>query len=85
MKEFTFVIRDSVGIHARPAGLLVRKAAGFQSTVSISKGEKKADGKRLFAVMGLAAKQGDTIKFVIEGNDEEAAAKALLDFCNENL
>lgn len=85
MKEFTFVIRDSVGIHARPAGLLVRKAAGFQSTVFISKGDKKADGKRLFAVMGLAAKQGDTIKFVIEGNDEEAAAKALLDFCNENL
>lgn len=85
MKEFNFVIRDSVGIHARPAGMLVKKAAEFSSKITIFKGEKSADCKRLFAIMSLAAKQNDNIRFVIEGQDEENAVKALQDFCNENL
>lgn len=85
MKEFNFVIRDSVGIHARPAGMLVKKAAEFSSKVTIFKGEKSADCKRLFAIMSLAAKQNDNVRFVIEGEDEENAAKALQDFCGENL
>lgn len=85
MKEFDFVIRDSVGIHARPAGMLVKKAAEFSSKITISKGEKTADCKRLFAIMSLAAKQNDNIRFEIEGQDEEKAAKALQEFCGENL
>lgn len=85
MKEFEYVIRDSVGIHARPAGMLVKKIGSYDAKVTIYKGEKAADGKKLFAIMSLAAKQGETIRFVIEGKDEQAAADDLLRFCGENL
>ena len=53
MKEFKYVVTDAEGIHARPAGLLVKKAAEFTSAVTITKGEKSADEKRIFGVMGL--------------------------------
>ena len=58
MKEFSYVITDSEGIHARPAGLLVKEAAKFQSDIKLKKGEKEADAKRIFGVMGLAVKCG---------------------------
>jgi len=85
MKEFNFVIRDSVGIHARPAGMLVKKASEFASSVMISKDGKQVDAKRLFSIMSLAAKQGDTICFMIEGFDENSAADALIELCEQNL
>lgn len=85
MKQFSYAIQDELGIHARPAGLLVKKAAAFQSDIKITFGEKSADCKRLFAVMGLGVKQGNTIEFTIEGADEEAAAQALEAFMKETL
>ncbi len=84
MKEFNYTITDAVGIHARPAGMLAKKAAGFKSTVSIVKGEKKADTRRLMALMGLGIKCGDTITVQVEGEDEQAAADAIQAFLTEN-
>lgn len=84
MKEFTYTITDPVGIHARPAGLLAKKAAGFKSTVTVIKGEKKADTRRLIAFMGLGIKCGDTITIQAEGEDEQAAAEAVQAFLKEN-
>ena len=52
MKEFKYVVTDPEGIHARPAGILVKQAAGYKSAVTIVKGEKSADAKRIFGVMG---------------------------------
>lgn len=85
MKEFTYVITDTEGIHARPAGELVKKAKEFTSMVSISKDGKKADAKKLFGLMGLGVKQGMEILVQTEGEDEEAAAAALEAFLKENL
>lgn len=84
MKEFSFEIRDKDGIHARPAGLLVKEANKFSSDITIQKGEKSADAKKIFGIMGLAAKCGDTITLKAEGADEEAAAAGLEAFMNEN-
>lgn len=84
MKEFTYTITDSVGIHARPAGMLAKKAAGFKSTITVIKGEKKADTRRLMAFMGLGIKCGDTITIQAEGEDEQAAAEAVQAFLKEN-
>ena len=53
MKTFNYVIKDELGIHARPAGLLVKEAAKFQSAVKIAKDGKEVDAKRIFGVMGL--------------------------------
>ena len=85
MTEFQYVIQDSAGIHARPAGQLVQLVGKSASSVTITKDGKSADAKRIFAVMGLAAKQGETVTFTIEGEDEEATAAALEQFMKENL
>lgn len=85
MERFEYVITDEVGIHARPAGLLSKKAAEFESSVTITKGEKKADAKRLLAVMGLSVKQGDKIEVTIEGLDEGRARNELEMFFQKNL
>ncbi len=84
MKEFNYTITDAVGIHARPAGLLAKKAASFKSTVTVVKGEKKADTRRLMALMGLSIKCGDVISVQVEGEDEETAAAELLAFLTDN-
>lgn len=85
MKQFTYVINDAMGIHARPAGLLVKKAAEFKSTVKISNGTKEVDAKRIMGVMSLGMKQGQTASFTIEGEDEELAAQAVEAFMKEYL
>ena len=85
MKEFSYVLTDENGIHARPAGMLVKEAGKFQSKISILKGSKSADAKRLFALMGLAAKKGDTLEIKVEGSDEEEASSCLENFLKQNL
>lgn len=85
MKEFTYTITDSVGIHARPAGLLVKKAAEFKSDITLHKGEKSADAKKIFAVMTLGAKQNDPVRVSVCGDDEDSAVAALEAFFKENL
>ncbi|TCL40702.1 HPr family phosphocarrier protein [Harryflintia acetispora] len=86
MKEFEYTIKDELGLHARPAGLLVKQAATYQSKLTIEKvGGKSADLKRLFGVMGLAVKCGETVKVTAEGEDEAAAAEALEEFFKANF
>ena len=84
MKQFTYTIQDSMGIHARPAGLLVKAAAAFKdTTIEISSNGKKADVKRIMASMGV--KQGAEVTVTCEGADEDAAAEAMEKFFKENL
>ena len=85
MKEFKYVITDPEGIHARPAGILVKQAAGYQSSVNIANGEKSADAKRIFGVMGLGVKTGEEVTITVEGADEDTAAAELETFFKENL
>jgi phosphocarrier protein HPr len=85
MKEFSYVITDSEGIHARPAGLLVKEAAKFQSDIKLKKGEKEADAKRIFGVMGLGVKTGEEVTITADGADEDAAIAELEAFFKENL
>ncbi len=80
-----YVITDENGIHARPAGLFVKAAAGFASDIKIAKDSKEADAKRLFGVMGLGVKQGDEIVVTVNGADETKAAEALESFLKANL
>lgn len=85
MKTFNYEIKDSLGIHARPAGLLSKLAAKFESKVEISVGEKTADAKRLFALMGLGVKCGNNVTVSVDGADEETAAMEIEEFFNTNL
>lgn len=86
MQEFEYAVTDPVGIHARPAGILVKTIKGLDSEVTIGKkGGKEAGGTKLMAVMGLGIKQGDTAVVRVEGPNEEADAQLLRKFFEENF
>ena len=86
MKEFQYKIKDGVGIHARPAGLLVKEAEKFLSDIQIKMlDDRSADAKRLFALMGLGAAKDDVITVSISGEDEEVTAAAIKVFLEKNL
>ena len=85
MKEFDYTIADEQGIHARPAGMLVKLMQGFTSDISLTRGEKTINCKKLFALMGLAVKCGETVTFSAEGEDAEAAMTAAQEFMQANL
>ena len=85
MKEFTYTIKDKNGLHARPAGKLATFAKQFSDDIRVRCNEKEADCKRLLSLMSLGAVCGSTLYFSITGDDEEAAARALEQYCNETM
>ncbi|WP_099470072.1 HPr family phosphocarrier protein [Konateibacter massiliensis] len=85
MKNFKYVIKDELGIHARPAGLLVKEAGKFQSAVNLKSNGKSGDAKRIFGIMGMAIKKGDEVTVEVDGADEGEAIAALEQFFKANL
>ena len=85
MKKFEYVIKDEVGIHARPAGLLVKEAKKYESKITISKDGKSAEATKLMAIMGLGVKCGQTVEVSVEGADEDAAFEGVKAFFDANL
>ena len=85
MKSFNYVITDEVGLHARPAGLLVKEAKKYASKVTISAGGKNADATRLMAIMSMGVKQGAEVTVSVEGADEDTAVAEIEKFFKENL
>lgn len=85
MKSFTYTIQDELGIHARPAGMLAKAAAACKSVVTIDNGTKKADAKRLMAIMRMGVKKGHTVTVTVEGEDEDTAVAAMEEFFKTNL
>ena len=85
MRELKYVITDPMGIHARPAGELVKVAKQYTSTVMIGKDGNSVDCKKIFGIMGLGVKKDQTVTFTIEGEDEEQASHAIQSFMSENL
>ena len=85
MKQFTYTIKDELGVHARPAGLLVKLAKKYASKVTIEKDGKACDMRKLMAVMGMGIRQGETITVTAEGEDEAAAIEAVEKFLTENV
>ena len=78
MKQIRVVLKDKAGLHARPAAAFVQAAAEFKSRITIAtEAGKEADAKSILSVMGLGARQGDTVTIAIQGDDEEQAAAAL--------
>ena len=85
MKEIKYIIQDELGIHARPAGLLVKKCAGFSCNIRIGKPDKMVDAKRVIGVMSLGMKCGNELILTFDGADEEKAAGEVEAFLQENL
>lgn len=86
MKSFAYTITNPQGLHAHPAGVLVKQAkAVVPCTVTIEKDGKKADARKMFALMGLGIKSGDTVTVHVGGENEEQVAADLEAFMQENL
>lgn len=85
MREFYYTVKDPVGIHARPAGMLARQAKAFSSETVIHRGDRSANAARLMSVMGLCIKCGDRIRVTVTGEDEDEAAAALERFFEQTL
>ena len=85
MREFKYTIRDKRGFHAQPAGFFVREAGTFPCAVRVVRDGKTADGKKVFAVLGLGVRCGQEIVLETEGDQEEEAMISLSRFLRENL
>ncbi len=85
MKKFNYVIKDEIGIHARPAGLLVKEAKNYESKITVSKAGKSAEARKLMALMGLGVKCGDEIEVTVDGADEDKAFEEMKLFFENNL
>lgn len=85
MRTFEYTIKDKLGIHARPAGLLVNAVRALDSEVTVTNGAKTVGGAKLIALMGLGVKCGDTITVTVSGGDERASENALKEFLEKNL
>ncbi|MBN1823605.1 MAG: HPr family phosphocarrier protein [Endomicrobiales bacterium] len=77
MQKKVFVIKNKLGLHARPAAILVQMAAKFKSQVKIIKDGQEVDGKSIMGIMTLAAAAGTDIKIAVAGEDENEAMGAL--------
>lgn len=85
MKSFEYTIKDANGIHARPAGMLVKEASKFSSEITLEAEGKSADAKKIFAVMSMNVKCGEKLCIKIEGIDESEAENTLSEFFKSNL
>jgi phosphocarrier protein HPr len=77
MIEKTVIIKNKMGLHARPAALLVQTASRFKSKIKILRGDQEVDGKSIMGLMTLAASAGSTLKIVADGTDEADAISAI--------
>ena len=78
MEKFDYKFENDFGLHARPAGVLVKTAKNFESNITVVKGDgNRASAKGLFALLGLKIEGGDTVSVGAEGEDEAQAIKSL--------
>lgn len=85
MRTVQYVVTDPQGIHARPAGMLVKLAASFPCDITITKDNNTVDAKRIMAVMSLGIKKNQQIILTANGEQEEQAIEKMEQFLNENL
>jgi phosphocarrier protein len=78
-------IRNKLGLHARAAAKFVRRAAGFESRLTIVRGDMRVDGKSIMGVLLLAAPMGTVIEVIAEGPDEAEAVTAITELVNDKF
>lgn len=85
MKSFKYTVKDELGIHARPAGMLVKEAKKYESKITITKEGKTVDVTKLMMLMSLAVKCRQTVEIQVEGSDEDIAFEGMKAFFEANL
>lgn len=85
MKSFKHVIKDKAGIHARPAGIVVKEVKKYEAEIRIMSEGKTVDASELMKLMSMGIKCGDEITVQISGVDEEDAEAAIKKVISEYL
>lgn len=85
MTGFDYTLTNPMGLHMRPAGVMVKRLGDVPCEVTLRCGERSANAKRIFSVMALAAKCGETVTVEVAGENEQAVAKELEIFFKENF
>ncbi|ADL68320.1 MULTISPECIES: HPr family phosphocarrier protein [Thermoanaerobacterium] len=85
MTEKTVEIKNKTGLHARPAALFVQAASKFSSQIWVEKENKKVNAKSIMGIMSLGVAQGNTVKLIADGSDEQEAIKALVDLIDSKF
>jgi phosphocarrier protein HPr len=83
--EIKYTVTDEIGLHARPAGLLVKAINGYASNITVIKGAMEGNAKSILGIMALGVKKGEEVTFLIDGPDEAEASEKLRIFLNENI
>lgn len=75
MQEKQFTVEDPLGLHARPAGLIVKEAQRYpcEITLTVQGSGKSASAKGLFGLLGLGVRQGDLLTLITDGQNETEA------------
>ena len=77
MTEKTFTIKNRLGLHARPAAMLVQEASRFRSAIVVVKEGLEVNGKSVMGLMLLAAESGSKLTIKANGPDEAAALEGI--------
>ena len=85
MVSFDYTIKEAMGLHARPAGILVKQIKPLPCNITITCGNRQADAKKMFALMSISVKCGETVTVTIDGETEEAVKTQLMLFFEENF
>ena len=85
MEEYKLTVANPLGLHARPAGMLVKLSKEHKSVIEVCKDDKAVNVSRILAVMGLGIKQGDEISFRVSGEDESETMDKVREICKEIL
>jgi len=85
MKSFNYIITDKIGLHARPAGLIVKIAKPFTSNITIQENGRSADAKKIMTILALGVRTGVEVTVTADGEDENEAIVILEELFKENI
>jgi phosphocarrier protein len=91
LRGFSALIRQEVeiinklGLHARAAAKFVTTASAYESDIQLANKDQQVNGKSIMGVMMLAAARGSKLELIVEGSDEQEAARAIIELINNRF
>lgn len=79
------MVKNQVGLHARPATFFIQKANEFKASIWIEKEERRVNAKSLLGILSLGIVGGTTIKVIADGSDEQVAVEALVELIDSGF
>lgn len=85
MIEKRIIVKNKLGLHARPAAILVQTISRFECKVCVSKDDIEVNGRSVMGLMMLAAENGASLRITAQGRDEAAVMQAVERLFEENF